>query len=173
MLSVNGSNRHLSAVMVAILGAACTAAVTAHAETIYRSIGSDGEVTYSARPLPGAREQTAIDSETLSPEERRASLLLRRAQSKIAADVAAQLKSRENQWRQVDREIVDAQKALATAETALQNGRTPRPGERRGDVGGGSRLSEAYFRRLRDLETQVKKAKVPLDVAYSQRDALR
>lgn len=143
------------------------------AETIYRSISPDGEVTYSSQPVPGARESAAVNIESLSPEQRRAGLLVRRQDKALSAQVNAQLQSREAQWRRVDQEIVSAQKALAAAESALQTGRTPLPEERRGNVGGGSRLTEAYFQRPRQLETRVERAKASLDRAYGARNALK
>ena len=143
------------------------------AETIYRSTSPNGEVTYSSQPVPGARASRAIDIESLSPEQRRAGLLLLRQDKALSAQVNARLQAREAEWRRVDREIVSAQKALAADESALQKGRTPLAGERRGNVGGGSRLTGTYFQRLRQLETRVEQAKARLDRAYSARNALK
>lgn len=159
--------------VIAILGAGCAVSAAAHAEAIYRSISQNGDVTYSSQPVPGARESTAVDIESLSPEQRRAGLLLLQQDKALSAQVSAQLQSREAAWRKVDRNIVAAQKALAADESALQNGRTPLAGERRGNVGGGSRLTGAYFQRLRQLETRVEQAKARLDRAYSARNALK
>ncbi|HYL88573.1 MAG TPA: DUF4124 domain-containing protein [Burkholderiales bacterium] len=141
----------------------------AHAETIYKSVTDHGEVVYSSAPVPGARESVPIEVDSLSPEQRRAALELRREDKALAAEIRAQ----ESEWRRVDREILAAQKALAQAERSLRNGRTPLPGERRGNVGGGSRLTGAYFERLRELERAVDKAKVRLDRAYAARNALK
>ena len=156
--------------------AACMAAVlaisaigTQAAELIYRSVAPDGEVTYSSQPEPGARETTTVEIRTLSPEQRRAAQRLR-AEAQAGSAKAAAL---ETQWRRVDREILPAQKALARGEKALQDGRTPLPGERRGNVGGGSRLTEAYFQRLHNLEAAVERAKQRLDRAYAARSALK
>ena len=160
-------------IVTAILGAVCAMAASAHAETIYRSISPDGEVIYSSQPVPGARESTAIEMESLSPEQRRAGLLLRRQDKALSAEVNARLQSREREWRGVDGKIVSAQKALADAESALQKGRTPLPEERRGKVGGGSRLTEAYFQRLQKLETRVEQANERLVRAYGARNALK
>lgn len=141
----------------------------AHAEAIYKSIAPDGEVTYASQPVPGARESIRIEVEALSPEQRRAALELRREDRALAADI----RTRENAWKRVDREILAAQKALARAESALRKGRTPLPGERRGNAGGGSRLTQAYFDRLRGLELSVERAKERLDRAYAARNALK
>jgi len=164
----------LATIFLALIFAAmCLSVTSVHAETIYRSVGADGKVTYSSLPVPGARESKAIDIESLTPEQRRASLQLRLQEKSLSAQVNAQLQSREKKWKRVDHEIISAQKALADAESALQNGRTPLPGERRGNVGGGSRLTEAYFQRLKNLEAQVKQAKQRLDKAYEARNALK
>ena len=160
-------------IVITILGAGCAVSASVRAETIYRSTSPNGEVTYSSQPVPGARTSKAIDIESLSPEQRRAGLLLRRQDKALSAQVNAQLRSREAQWRRVDREIVSAQKVLVAAERALRKGRTPLPGEWRGNVGGGSRLTEAYFQRLRQLDTRVEQAKARLDRAYSARNALK
>lgn len=156
-----------------ILGALCAFTVSAHAETIYRSISMDGEVTYSSQPVPGAREYKAIEMESLSPEQRRAGLLLLQQEKSLSAKVDAQLQLREKEWRLADREIIAAQNGLANAESALQNGRAPLPGERSANVGGGSRLTEAYFQRIRSMEARVEQAKQRLDQAYAARNALK
>ena len=160
-------------IVSAILGAACAMTASVHAETIYRSISPGGEVTYSSQPEPRSRESAAIEVESLSPEQRRAGLLLHRQDKALSAEVNAQLRSRAREWRRADREIVSARKALADAESTLQKGRTPLAGERRGNVGGGSRLTEAYFQRLRQIETRVAQAKERLDRAYEARNALK
>lgn len=147
--------------------------VAALAETIYRSTGSDGEVTYSAQPVPGASKSVAIDIPSLSPEQRRAARRLRLEERNASRQVTADVNRIEEQWRRVDREIVAAQRSLAKAESVLQTSRAPLPGERRGNAGGGSRLTEAYFRRLGDLESRVENARARLARAYEERNALR
>ncbi|HTP60914.1 MAG TPA: hypothetical protein VMJ14_02420 [Burkholderiales bacterium] len=81
--------------------------------------------------------------------------------------------AKEKAWQRVEQEIVDAYQALGRAEQARTAGETPRPGERLGKVGGGSRLTEAYFARLESLDANVQKAKARLDRAYEERNQLR
>lgn len=70
--------KFLAAIFLAmILAAMCLSATSAHAGTIYRSVGADGEASYSSLPVHGARESKAIEIERLTPEQRRASLQLR------------------------------------------------------------------------------------------------
>lgn len=157
-----------AACMAAML--AISAAAAHAAEVIYRSVAPDGEVTYSYQPQPGARETTTIEIRTLSPEQGRAARQHLRSDEQAASARAVAL---ERQWRRVDREILAARNALTQAEKALQDGRTPLPGERRGNAGGGSRLAETYFQRLGGLEAAVAQAKRRLDRAYAARNALK
>lgn len=163
----------LTVVASAAVAAASLFAPAAHADTVYKSIGPAGEVTYGSQPEPGARESIPIDIPSLSPEQRRAALLLRRHEKALSAEVNSRLQTLEREWRRVDLEIVAAQNELAQAENVLQKGRTPLPGERRGKAGGGSRLSEAYFQRLRRSEVRVEAAKQRLDRAYAARNSLK
>ena len=174
MMPVNPSNKIQAAtILVAISIAMYCYATSARAETIYRSTSADGEVTYSSQPVPGARESRTIETDSLTPEQRRAAALLRQQDRNAAAGADAQLQSRDKEWKRVDGEILSAQKALADAENALQNGRTPLGGERRGMIDGGTRLTGSYFQRLGDLEAQVAQAKARLDQAYAARNALK
>ena len=142
-------------------------------ETIYKSIGPNGEVTYAWKPDPNAVRTETIEVETLSPEQRRAvkKLQQRKTQAERRADAYAD--TLEQQWKRVDQEIKEAQVGLQNAEKALEKGRTPHPGERLGAAGGGSRLTQAYFDRIRNLELAVGQAKQRLDQAYGARNNLR
>ncbi|NNM69283.1 MAG: DUF4124 domain-containing protein [Gallionella sp.] len=174
MMPIYPSNQTQAATtLAAILIALYCYATSAYAETIYRSTSADGEVTYSSQPMPDARESRTIETDSLTPEQRRAAALLRQQERNAAAGADAQLQSRDEAWKQVDGEILAAQKALADAENALQNGRTPLGGERRADIGGGTRLTGSYFQRLGELEAQVAQAKARLDQAYAARNALK
>lgn len=123
--------------------------------------------------MAGARESVELDIHTLSPEQRRAAQLLRAQGRALSTQVTAELKARENEWGRVDAEILAAQNELVRAETALRKGRTPLGGERLGNVGGGSRLTEAYFERLGQAELRVGQAHERLDRAYAARNALK
>jgi hypothetical protein len=140
-------------------------------ELIYKSTGPKGEVTYAWRPAANAIRVEKVDVQTLSAEQRRAMMHLR--QQEADKSVQATLNTLEDRWKDVDREIRDAQAALERAEVALQNGRTPRSGERLGIVGGGSRLTQAYFDRIHNLELGVEQANRRVDKAYDARNELR
>lgn len=72
-------------------------------------------------------------------------------------------------WAAFDQALGDAQHKLAAAEHALKQGRTPLPGERRGNVNGTSRLTPAYFDRVGALENAVAQAREQLDQTYAER----
>ena len=135
-------------------------------------MGPRGEITYAQHPAPDAVRVEKIEIETLSPERRRAiNRLLREERS--ADRRSGRHGEAEDKWARVDREIRYAQAQLQRAEGILEKGRTPRPGERLGIVGGGSRLTEAYFGRVDKLELAVEQAKHRLDRAYDARNELR
>ncbi|MBI2800636.1 MAG: DUF4124 domain-containing protein [Gammaproteobacteria bacterium] len=171
---MNISNRIITrtcrARTLVILGVALYVAQPVYGEAIYKSTDASGRVTYSADPAPDAVTTETIDIETLSPEERRAAALLR---AQKGASLDASIAQREEAWKTADREVLQAQNALAQAEHALQTGRTPQAGERTGIVGRGSRLNDSYFSRIRSLETAVRTAKKRLDRAYRTRNGLR
>ncbi len=73
------------------------------------------------------------------------------------------------EWAAVDQAIGQAQHNLAAARQALKEGRTPLPGERRGNVNGSSRLTPAYFDRVAALEQKVAEARQQLGQAYALR----
>jgi uncharacterized protein DUF4124 len=143
------------------------------ADVIYKSVGKDGVVTYSDTPAPDAIKTETIDVHTLSPEERRAVLIMREKQETKDSEALERMRAKEKQWREVDQEILNAHAALKSAEVALEEGREPRPGETIGVTSRFVRLNEIYFQRLESLEQAVKDAKVRLDKAYQARDQLK
>jgi hypothetical protein len=145
-------------------------AAGAAGQAIYKSWEPDGSVTYAAQPEPNATKVQRIDIQTLSPEQRRAAhrLLLMDQATIKKGDAILQ-----REWTKVDNDITRAQKALAHAEQALRDGRTPLPGERLGMRGGGSRLDAKYFARIKRLEDAVNAARKRLDKAYETRNNLR
>jgi len=142
------------------------------ADEIYKSVGRDGKVTYSQAPIAGARN-TVVDVQALSPEERRAALMLRGKLDgeDVALDEA--FARREQAWRDADIEIRDATEKLVLEESTLDSGREPRADEWIQNAKGGARLTQGYFERLKGLEAGVAAARERLDRAYAARDALK
>jgi hypothetical protein len=61
--------------------------------------------------------------------------------------------------------VRDAEQSLRAAEEAKRSGEEPLPGERLGTAGGGSRLSDEYFERQKQLEQNVETARRELNDA--------
>jgi hypothetical protein len=142
------------------------------ADEIYKSVAKDGAVTYSQAPQPGARN-TVVDIQVLSPETRRAALVLQRKLE--GADLALNdaFEKREQAWRNADIEIRDATEKLQIEESTLDSGREPRADEWVGNSRGGARLTEGYLERLQGLEDRVDEARRRLDKAYDARNSLK
>ncbi len=138
--------RHtLGALFIALFAAG------AGAQTIYKSIMPDGKVIYGEKPAAGAKKVETIEAPpattgvtAVTPEER-----ARAAQEPTRPPVP--------QARKQDAQ--DARLALKNAEAAREAGKEPLPGERLGNVGGGSRLSGDYFARQKSLEEAVAAAR--------------
>ncbi|MBX9629597.1 MAG: DUF4124 domain-containing protein [Burkholderiales bacterium] len=158
--------------LLAILSIAiCLGAAAANAQPVYRWKAADGTVTYSQDPPDaGARDVKRVDVKTLSPEQVRAARRLLGTDTQ-RANAAAD--AREQALSDADRGVRAATSALTDAETALTSGREPLPGERLGTANGKTRLTQAYFDRLRGLENQVEGARRRLDRAYRRRNDLR
>ena len=140
------------------------------AEFVYKSIAADGSVMYSSQPMPDAKEVRRIDIMTLTPEQRRAA---DRARRQFESDRAEALAAREAAWSHADAEVRDATEQLRTAEAALEAGREPRADEWIGNYGGrGTRMTEGFWLRLKELEDGVTQARARLDSAFAARAAL-
>jgi hypothetical protein len=140
--------RTLTALLLAFFAAG------AGAQTVYKSIMPDGSVIYGEKPAPGAKKTETIETPTaktgmtaITPEEqaRAAEMKQRQAQPQPGPNRA--------------QEAAEARLALKSAEAARDSGKEPLPSERLGNVGGGSRLSEAYFARQKSLEEAVAAAR--------------
>ncbi|MFZ3322426.1 MAG: DUF4124 domain-containing protein [Usitatibacter sp.] len=142
------------------------------ADEIYKSVAKDGAITYSQSPQPGATN-TVVDIQVLSPEERRAAFALQRRINGTDLALNDAFEKREQAWRDADIEIRDATEKLTIEESALDSGRDPRADEWIQNVGGGARLTQGYFERLKTLEDRVAQARQRLDRAYDARNALK
>jgi hypothetical protein len=121
------------------------------AQTIYKSIMPDGKVIYGEKAAAGAKKVETIEAPpattgvtAVTPEER-----ARAAQEPTRSPVPP-ARTQETQ---------EARLALKNAEAAREAGREPLSSERMGNVGGGSRLTEAYFARQKSLEEAVAAAR--------------
>ncbi len=127
----------------------------AFAQTVYKSTMPDGKVVYGEKPAPGATRVDKMDPPPaktgvtgLTPEEK-ARAEQQSKQRAATAAAAAQSEQRSDELR----------KQLQQAEAARDAGKEPLPAERLGIAGGGSRLTEEYFKRQKALEDAVATAR--------------
>jgi hypothetical protein len=123
---------------------------------------TDSQSGYTDRYTNGKLEETLIEP-TPSPAEVDSAMHARResrARNSAAAN-ATQSTGIDAAYAMVG----DARQALQNAEAALQVGLEPLPGERLGNVDGHTRLSPAYWARVRGLRLNVHATRDRLDRA--------
>ena len=159
-----------------MIAALCPAAAAlAAVAQVYQWREADGTRAYSLEPPPDRVAHYTIREfrvPTLSAAQRaRAEQQLALDREFVVASAAAMPATRDTGPAALDAAIGSAQAALAKARQARDLGREPRPGERLHDVGGGSRLSAAYYARQARLDEAVARARAGLDAAvYARAD---
>lgn len=139
----------------------------AGAQAIKKFVTPDGRVIYSDVPIEGAREVGSLDpAPEIEPEVREEAEEAARGRAEQAE--SARQRSQDALARQ--EQIRQAERQLADAKSALENGKEPLPGERIGTAGGASRLTEAYFQRQEANERAVEKAQKDLDAVLAGRE---
>lgn len=144
---------------IALSGVLMGFANHAEAISIYKYRMPDNSVLYSQAVsrtgrLIGVVEAPALDRQQIE-SQRMAQRKLE--EDKARADWFATLHRMESLIAQDD--ACKASLALDKARLALRIGLVPRPGERQGIVGGGSRLNAAYWERMRLLREAVDAAR--------------
>ena len=134
------------------------AASGAFAQAMYKSTMPDGKVIYGEKPAPGAQRVETI----ASPPPKTGITVVTPAEKTQVDERIRQRSAAENAKQ---RELDDARRQLQQAETALEAGKEPLPGERLGTAGGGSRLTDAYWERQTKLEQAVESARARLEKA--------
>ncbi len=141
-------------------------APAAHAQVLYEWREPGGTTVYSQMP-PRPADGVLLRSLKLAE--------LPPAEQVPAARVATASGppgDRRAAWQQADARVATALARVQAAERAAREGQSPRPGERRHLVNGHSRLSRAYFDRVSALDARAAQARVALQSAYAERDAL-
>lgn len=131
-------------------------------QKIYKYRDSEGGVLYSQERAGPGQLEAVIEVPPAPPPQARqeARRELQEAQARSQALAAQRLA------RQIPQERVRlAAQALEAAEIALQEGMEPKPGERLGTVYGTTRLSDAYWARMRALHLSVEIARERLTQA--------
>jgi hypothetical protein len=146
-------------------------ALSANAEQIYRWRMSDGTALYTDVPYNEGKLEKTL---TVPPPDSKEAEQAERAKLRREAAQATRIaEHRELSLDTADTEIRAASLALESAKIKLHAGLEPRGGERLATVGGNTRLSDAYWRRVRALEQAVQGAQERLSNAYIARNDLR
>ena len=128
---------------------------TTAAQALKRYVTPDGKTIYSDTPVPGAK----LVGEVAPPPPRSAPDAAALQREKERADQANRAISERLSAQETERKrIEDASAKLEQAKRTLEQGRTPKAGERIGTAGGGSRFTEEYLARQRANEDAVKRA---------------
>jgi electron transfer flavoprotein alpha subunit len=146
----------LFALLLAILSA------VAAADTVYRSVDTEGNVTFSDEPpLTGSGvEEITIDAPP--PPVPRVRQSEQEAQAAINKANRYQMRSKAAE-EQRSMELREAEKALEQARKNLEEAKVVREGDRRGKAGGGTRLTSEYLNRVKAAEKGVEEAQSRLD----------
>ncbi len=142
---------------------------TATAQTLNKYVMPDGRVVYSDRPVPGGKlvrevaPPTPVDPAARSKAEEAAQ------RDREAVSASRERIDERNAQRDAQRKTVQQLRAeLEEAKRNLEQGVEPLPGEHSGNVGGGSRLNQAYWSRQEANKNKVEAAQRALDQALAQ-----
>lgn len=142
-----------------LLIAAAFLVPTAQAQApLYKSTLPNGRVVYGDKPDPNAVKVEAITPDTAKGG-------IGGATTPTESQTLRQMQNQREARERADARIEKAQKALQDAEAARAGGVEPLEGERIGTAGGGSRLTESYDARQRQLDTAVEQARRELEQA--------
>jgi hypothetical protein len=144
----------LSVILVSL--AAALPGAPALAQTLYKSTMPDGRVVYGDKPAPGA---VKVEEQVPKSKQQKGVVPPTAGERELLKKMEAERQQREAAQDRLRR----AEIALHDAEVALAMGREPQPNERIGTAGGKSRLSDAYWERVKKLEENVEQARRNLE----------
>ena len=129
------------------------------AETAYRAVDEQGNVTFSDKPVSGAAQekQIRIDAPAPSAEQQQET-----QQREAELQEAASQTGASSAPSQADRKKA-ARENVREAEKKLEEASQVGEGDRKGTASGGSRLTPEYQERVRDAEAEVDKARQQLE----------
>ena len=156
--------------LVALILVLALAPRWAAADTVYKYQRPDGSTLYSDVPLRGAKLIGRFELVPVPPPARAAPARSARGAARDPDELA---RRRVEDLDAADAAIKAAEQSLQEALERQQAAVEPLAGERRGNVGGRSRLTPDYFERQRALAAAVDAARARLDEAFRQRNELR
>lgn len=133
---------------------------------VYKSIDQQGNVTYSDTPQGNVVNELPEIDEPYNVQ--RLQQIKREA---IEANERARERTKTIEQAWVD--IREAEHQLKIADEQLVKGQEPLPGERIGNAGGLTRLSDRYWQRLALLQQAVEIAEINVQKAYQRLSLIR
>lgn len=137
------------------------------AQTVYKSVDEQGNVTYSAEP---PKQSEAVERVKLPPgptPAERSAAEQRAKEIDQAADKAESSRTAGESARNA--RIEAAEKQVELAKQRLEAAKEVGPGDRTGTASGGSRLNESYWERVRKAESALEEAQAALKAAKAGR----
>lgn len=157
----SASSRRIGAGVIAFVLLLAVQGVVAQGPKKY--VMPDGSTVYSDKPVPGGRlvGEVAVPP-PLDPAVVEAA---RKREAERAAEANRVIGERLKGRAEDQKRVGEANAELERARRRLEAGREPKPGERIGTAGGGSRYTDEYLARQRVNEQAVKDAEAALKKA--------
>lgn len=133
----------------------------AMAAPLFKSTMPDGSVVYGNAPVPGAKK---VEKMTPSTQDSG----VRAATPEQIKGIEERQTQRASEESRREAEIDQLKAALKDAEAAREAGREPKEGDFRPLAQGGTRLTEEFVERQKQLEINVQEARKRLDEAQSR-----
>ncbi|MGH8602220.1 MAG: DUF4124 domain-containing protein [Gammaproteobacteria bacterium] len=135
----------ISVLLLACCSPACS-------EPIYKSVDSEGRVTFSSKPPVGARQVEEIQ---IQRGPTAAQIEATKARANRTIEQAQERRSPAEERRQTK---VAAREKLRDAQAALEKAKVIQPEDWQHLAGGGRHLKQSYFDRIKEHEAAVEKA---------------
>ncbi|MGH8610625.1 MAG: DUF4124 domain-containing protein [Gammaproteobacteria bacterium] len=140
----------ISVLLLACCSVACS-------EPIYRSVDSEGRVTFSSKPPVGARQ---VEEMQIQPGPTATQIEATKARAMRTIEQAQKRESPTEERRQAK---TAASEKLRDTQTALEKAKVIQPQDWQSLAGGGRHLKQSYFDRVKAYEATVEKATKELD----------
>jgi hypothetical protein len=149
------------------------------ATKLYRQLLPDGRVIYSDKPVKGAKldDTLTVDPESngkswKSESGKRPTLPSRAERTTVQRVPSIPPLNKRKTLDEAEADVIKAEMLLEDAKKHQQAGVEPLPGERTGNVGGGSRLNERYEARQKVLAKEVAEAEAMLQRSRDERNSV-
>jgi hypothetical protein len=149
------------------------------ATIIFRQVMPDGRIVYSDKAVRGAKRDHTITVEPLikgnswTTDAGQRPVTAQSERTPVRQVVNPPGLGKKKSWDEATTDVIRAEMLLEDAKKRQESGVEPLPGERTGNISGGSRLNEAYEARQKLLATEVAAAEAALKQAVADRDGLR